>query len=505
MAAPIKKSIDNQTNSKIQAKFDLVFAHSVEDDLNDKILLDEDVSMSSSAQKKGNNKEINEVISLEILPDEAGPVLTSSEKVKLMEISDNNEIDFNFDQNDSFELETNGSMAKNDESSIDMIGEISDDIESSFDNAIADAKKEMDDGTKKTIIFDIRQLATLEQTIDENVYTQSINGSSSVTSDFNANEDQTNVDISFQNFNDVSTELSDIADDEKTRINSDLFSSEINFSDIETKDLQKEILFDEFELNAKGPASSQDNEEVQYKNEMAERPESKVRAEKVSSRDNQHIGHTGHINAEESIRFQSTIRQLRIERDELLENIKKIKATSRNLEQDNLTIKAGWDESQIEVSLLRKRHMVAIEEINYRLTINEEKKINAIEQARLSESKREKLEQRVRIDFNQIKQREKELETKLEMLSIDVESRIQSRDQKILELRRKIDALEFNMENVSIKEQKSKSDKRKLEEKLNKIMKTLRHSIKNLEDGFDQVNDEVQDDKNNDDYQSGKT
>ncbi len=78
------------------------------------------------------------------------------------------------------------------------------------------------------------------------------------------------------------------------------------------------------------------------------------------------------------------------------------------------------------------------------------------------------------------------------MLSIDVGSQVQSRDQKILELRRKIDSLEFNMENVSIREHKSLDDKRKLEDKLNKIMKTLRHSIKNLEDDIDQVGDESQ-------------
>ena len=117
----------------------------------------------------------------------------------------------------------------------------------------------------------------------------------------------------------------------------------------------------------------------------------------------------------------------------------------------------------------------------------------AEEKARAAEARREKLEQRVRIDFNQVKQREKELESKLEMLSVDVDSQVQSRDQKILELRRKIDGLEFNMENISIKEKKTQEDKRKLEDKLNKMMKTLRHSMKNLEDDIDQSPDERQD------------
>jgi len=73
-----------------------------------------------------------------------------------------------------------------------------------------------------------------------------------------------------------------------------------------------------------------------------------------------------------------------------------------------------------------------------------------------------------------------------------------------LELRRKIDSLEFNMENVSIKEQKSEDDKRKLEDKLTKIMKTLRHSIKNLEDDIDQATGEDQDDRINELHRSSK-
>lgn len=194
---------------------------------------------------------------------------------------------------------------------------------------------------------------------------------------------------------------------------------------------------------------------------------------------------SGSLNTEDSIRFQATIRALREEREELLAKIKTFKNESRELEEDNLTLKANLDEAKIEITILRKRHMVELEDLKYRLTMSEEKKALAEERARQADVRKEKLEQKVRIDFNQVKQREKELESKLELLSMDVDSQVQSRDQKILELRRKIDALEFNMENASIKEQKSHEDKRKLEDRLNKIMKTLRHSIKNLEEDSD--------------------
>ena len=213
---------------------------------------------------------------------------------------------------------------------------------------------------------------------------------------------------------------------------------------------------------------------------------------------------TNYLGKEDSTHIQATIRLLREERDEILGQIKILKNENKQLEQDNLTLITALDESKIEISILRKRHLIELEDMKYQFALNEEKKAMALEKARQEESKREKLEQRVRIDFNQVKQREKELETKLEMLAMDVDSQVQSRDHKILELRRKIDSLEFNMENVSIKEHKSQEDKRKLEDKLNKIMKTLRHSIKNLEDDIDQSADSSQDDRQNLNNRTGK-
>lgn len=222
--------------------------------------------------------------------------------------------------------------------------------------------------------------------------------------------------------------------------------------------------------------------------------EAVARPEPVAAKDT-HVHYeevrTERMSDEDSVRFHATIRQMREEREELLAQIKQMKADYKELEQDNLTLKAGLDEAKIEISILRKRHMVELEDMKYRLTLSEEKKAMAIEQARQSEMRREKLEQKVRIDYNQVKLREKELESKLEMLSMDIDSQVHSRDQKILELRRKIDALEFNMENASMKEQRSNEDKRKLEDKLNKIMRTLRNSIKNLEEDIELVKEDV--------------
>ena len=184
----------------------------------------------------------------------------------------------------------------------------------------------------------------------------------------------------------------------------------------------------------------------------------------------------------DAVRLQATIRQLREEREDLLKEIQNFKKENKLVEQDNLGLKAELDEAKIEISILKKRHGSEMDEMKYRLRLTDEKKLYSEEKARKLQKEFDRLQGKVRIDFNHIKQREKELESQLELVKMDSESQVQSRDKKILELKRKIDQLEFNMENVVIREQKSRDDKMKLEERLERIMKTLRGSIEVLED-----------------------
>lgn len=190
----------------------------------------------------------------------------------------------------------------------------------------------------------------------------------------------------------------------------------------------------------------------------------------------------GNYQDEDFVRAQATIRQLREELDEQLIELKQLRRENKELEQENLSLRAQSDELKIEQNILRKRHLAETEDLKYQLQLADEKRLTAEERLKHSEKHREKLEQKLRLDFSQVRQREKELENQLELLSIDHDTQIQTRDSKILELRRKIESLEFNMENASIREQKTNEDKKKLEDKLVKIMKTLRHSIENIDE-----------------------
>lgn len=181
----------------------------------------------------------------------------------------------------------------------------------------------------------------------------------------------------------------------------------------------------------------------------------------------------------------SMIRELREDRDRLLEQVTQISAQFKEQEQTLLTLRATLEEARIENSILKKRQSKEFDEAKYQVEVYEDRMNQAIESAKLAEEKVVKLQQSIRIDFNQVKQREKELESKLELLMMDFEAQVKSRDQKILDLRRKVDSLEFNLESTNLREQKTIDEKKRVEDRLTKIMKTLKHSLHTLEDEVD--------------------
>lgn len=220
--------------------------------------------------------------------------------------------------------------------------------------------------------------------------------------------------------------------------------------------------------------------EIVKKNLTEPAPSSSISQRVMSSLDQLPSG-----GGEDLVRTQMTLRHLRAEREQMLKDLSSLKTEKKFLEQDNLGLKAEIDELKIELSILKKRNNDEVSELRYHARVADEKKALLEEKVKTFQKEFDRVNQKVRVDINQVKQREKDLEGKLELMAMDSANQIQSRDNKILELKRKIDALEFNMENISIQEQKAKDDKTKVEERLRKIVKTLRGSIKLLEDDID--------------------
>jgi hypothetical protein len=188
------------------------------------------------------------------------------------------------------------------------------------------------------------------------------------------------------------------------------------------------------------------------------------------------------MHSTELARLSATINNLREDRERLLEKISQLESDRDFERRDSLSVKAELDEKKIELALIKKRFNQQVEEISYKLNLSEEKRRLLEEKNKKFQSEYERLGHKVKVDLNKIQAREKELEHQLELLKADAEVQIKNRDQKILELKRKIDTLEFDIDQLSNREKTNRNDKIEVEEKMEKLMKTLRSAISSLEE-----------------------
>ncbi len=86
----------------------------------------------------------------------------------------------------------------------------------------------------------------------------------------------------------------------------------------------------------------------------------------------------------------------------------------------------------------------------------------------------ERLKERVRNDIRKIRTREKELENRLEIMKKDSEALLSSREQKIIELKRKLDLMEFNTDLIQDLLEKERQTATGLREKLAKAAQMMR-------------------------------
>jgi chromosome segregation ATPase len=181
-------------------------------------------------------------------------------------------------------------------------------------------------------------------------------------------------------------------------------------------------------------------------------------------------------------RMQATISNLRGDREELLAKIQKLEDDKLIQSRNGLSLRAELDERKIELTIIRKKLNEEINELKDRLKLFEEKRLIIEEKNKILLQELDKSAQKNKIDVKKVQMRERELEQKLELLKSDAETQIRHRDLKILELKRKIDGMEFDMESISQQEKRSVESRFELEDKLEKAIKTLRTAITVLEE-----------------------
>ncbi|MFN8369325.1 MAG: hypothetical protein U0T83_01735 [Bacteriovoracaceae bacterium] len=179
--------------------------------------------------------------------------------------------------------------------------------------------------------------------------------------------------------------------------------------------------------------------------------------------------------------LQSNSKILKEEREKQKEQILNLENELSVVTSEKNRLAAELDEMKIEIKIIKKRSSDEIDSLKNNLRVVEEKKDVYKEKNSILKKEFERLNQKVLIDLNKIQEREKFLENQVEMLKLDASSQIESRDKKILELKRRIDILEFDMDTISSKDKKVVEEKYLLENKLEKAIKTLREAIEVLE------------------------
>lgn len=111
-------------------------------------------------------------------------------------------------------------------------------------------------------------------------------------------------------------------------------------------------------------------------------------------------------------------------------------------------------------------------------------RVKALE-AQLGESaeRYESLRSRVRKDIRKIRENERELEARLELLRKDSATLLQARDEKVLEMQRKIDALEFDLDQVQDGRVQAQMEAERYLAKLSRVARALNVAVSMIEDG----------------------
>ncbi len=142
------------------------------------------------------------------------------------------------------------------------------------------------------------------------------------------------------------------------------------------------------------------------------------------------------------------------------------------------------DESRIKISVLKRHHTEELEKLHSQNRFYKEQ-LGVFKEnlERLTEENKKLLKQNM-LDVKKIRSREEELEEKIQLMKADVSSQIKNRENKIIELKRKIDLLHFDLKDSEEREKELTEKISVLEEKLYKLKKVLGESIERLDDSF---------------------
>jgi hypothetical protein len=177
----------------------------------------------------------------------------------------------------------------------------------------------------------------------------------------------------------------------------------------------------------------------------------------------------------------------------------KLKRTHAELSQTNHELQVQLQDAQTSEALLKKemlslRDKFETEIATLKNDFEQQKLKNGTFQEHIAEINRQKSlwKEKISEDLKRIKLKEKELENRYELLKKDTETLLDSKDQQILEFRKKNDALELELESLEERLLNEHAILNSIESKKRRLIETLKLAISLLEqiDGTNDPNEE---------------
>lgn len=462
----------DEVNSDLDLKADLDLSEKLEVDVEEslnlnssnELSLDEDISLDNDLSLSSDGS-LDLGVEIDNSSDDSLD-LSFDEKINL-------EGDLDLSSDDSLDLGTGLDLSNEDNSDLDL--NINSDIELSGDSS-ADLSFGEDEADGP-IGIDLDEEITLE---NENNISDTNN---EIALDSSSDEDTMGLGLSFDTLDEG------ISDEGLTEPNLGLGSNKTVASH-EIDPVDQSLSFNVAKMETLEQVE-EENQEIETKLDESLSVESNTVESQLSEIDemmNEDIAVDATSDVDEErytdeqlIKLTETIKFLRHDRDMLERKLETIEDGQLSERRNFQLYKSQLEEKNIEIDIMQKRHTKQVEKLQKSLDAANKQKEILIEKNRQIISSVEESHSKKEYDLNRVRKREIELENKLEMLKADTKIQLKTREDKIIELKRRIDTLEFDMNTIQNQESRSLIKRTQLEGKLDSVIGTLRDAIEDLE------------------------
>jgi hypothetical protein len=174
--------------------------------------------------------------------------------------------------------------------------------------------------------------------------------------------------------------------------------------------------------------------------------------------------------------------ELSQENERLQRDAMQLQMKLRDLEYLQEEISRKLQSMEAEKQQILERQQREKEELDREAKHSHEKVKHLETQVNEAGEKYENLRVRVRKDIRKIRENERDLEARLELLRKDSETLLQARDQRVLEMQRKIDALEFDLDQVQDSKVRAQMEAERYLGKLSRVARALHLAAKMIEE-----------------------